>query len=242
MHDHFKESLSEYLDGELEPAVKTELEEHLRGCAECRSTLAGLRSVVQKARTLAPREPSAKLWQAIARETVATESSPIPLGVPGHRSRSGLLVAAALLVATTLGAAASAWWLTRETAATESASAPRWLLLLHETAGNFDAPEGSVDMPAIIGRYVKWNREHAEIGEKLADARPLRLDPGGARSELDSEDQIGGLFIIEAADEARAIELAQSCPHLDYGGWIELRRIEDTHGGPDPVEALDSAK
>ena len=39
MHDEWNDRLSEYLDGELEPAEQRALEAHLAGCAECRADL-----------------------------------------------------------------------------------------------------------------------------------------------------------------------------------------------------------
>jgi hypothetical protein len=39
---------------------------------------------------------------------------------------------------------------------------------------------------------------------------------------------IGGYFVISAADYAEAIEISRDCPHLRYGGRIELREIEST--------------
>jgi hypothetical protein len=39
---------------------------------------------------------------------------------------------------------------------------------------------------------------------------------------------IGGLFAIKADDYEKAVEIARECPHLKYGGRIELREIEPT--------------
>lgn len=103
---------------------------------------------------------------------------------------------------------------------------PRYLLLLYEDSTYRD------DRPtrAIVGEYARWAdslRRHGalELGEKLADARvvlrgetstQMTRGPGGAT----------GLFILRAGtlDEARAI--AQTSPHLRYGGHVELRAIE----------------
>ncbi len=236
MHDHFTESLSDYLDGELDLDRRTALEEHLGVCAECSSTLAGLRRVVTEARALRPRAPSESMWAAIGRgiSGAASESPSAPLAT--RRPLSPWLVAAAVLIAVLLGAGGSAWWITN--LPESKSSGPRWLLLLHETAGAFEAPATHGNMDKIVARYAAWNRDHAQIGEKLADAGGVRLYPGGLRAELATGDAIGGLFIIEAADEARAIEVARTCPHLDYGGWIELRRIEDTRHAQNNMRSL----
>lgn len=48
MSDGWTERLSEYLDGELDPADREALERHLAQCADCRRALAELRAVVAR--------------------------------------------------------------------------------------------------------------------------------------------------------------------------------------------------
>ena len=45
MSDVWTDRLSEYLDDELPPRERAELERHLLGCAECSGTLAELRQL-----------------------------------------------------------------------------------------------------------------------------------------------------------------------------------------------------
>ena len=40
-----------------------------------------------------------------------------------------------------------------------------------------------------------------------------------------TKETIGGYFVIEAADYAEAVELARSCPHIDFGR-IEIRQVD----------------
>jgi len=65
MIDNWTDRLSEYLDGELEPAERAALERHLVSCAACRSTLDELREVVARAGALSPRPPGSDLWPGI---------------------------------------------------------------------------------------------------------------------------------------------------------------------------------
>src|SRR6266581_4802075 len=65
MSDRWSDRLSLYLDGDLDRREVSELEKHLEGCAECSSTLAGLRAVTAHARTLEDRLPDLDLWPAI---------------------------------------------------------------------------------------------------------------------------------------------------------------------------------
>jgi hypothetical protein len=65
MTDRWTDRLSEYLDDELSPAERAELEQHLASCAACTATLVELRDVVARASTLTPRPPAADLWSGI---------------------------------------------------------------------------------------------------------------------------------------------------------------------------------
>lgn len=104
MPDAWTSRLSEYLDDELPPSTREELEQHLVVCDECRRTLAELREVVQRAATLPDHEPEADLWPAV--------SARVALGrvVPIERARRRisftlpqLVAAAATLVLVTVG-------------------------------------------------------------------------------------------------------------------------------------------
>ncbi len=64
--DSFTDRLSEYLDGELTPAERADVDRHLTQCAECRSTLEDLRGVVSEAALLRDARPTRDLWSGIA--------------------------------------------------------------------------------------------------------------------------------------------------------------------------------
>jgi anti-sigma factor RsiW len=65
MTDLWIDRLSDYLDDELEPAERAELERHLASCGACTATLAELREVVARAASLPPRPPASDLWAGI---------------------------------------------------------------------------------------------------------------------------------------------------------------------------------
>jgi hypothetical protein len=46
---------------------------------------------------------------------------------------------------------------------------------------------------------------------------------------------MGGYYAIRAASYEDAVEIARGCPHLDYGGTIEVRAI-DMLGAPEEAE------
>jgi hypothetical protein len=66
MSDQWTDRLSEYLDGDLAEHEKAALEAHLDTCTACGETLAGLRRVVARARSLEDRPPSGDLWSGVA--------------------------------------------------------------------------------------------------------------------------------------------------------------------------------
>ena len=65
MADNWTDRLSEYIDDELTPAERVQLEAHLSTCRECAETLEELRAVVTRAANLPARPPAADLWPGI---------------------------------------------------------------------------------------------------------------------------------------------------------------------------------
>jgi hypothetical protein len=104
---------------------------------------------------------------------------------------------------------------------------PRYLLLL------YDAPDEAgltgEQMAARVAEYRDWaislRRQGNDLGgEKLASAS-LDLGPEGATP---GPLPLGGYFVFSAKDDATALTIARSCPHLRHGGRAELRPIEKT--------------
>jgi hypothetical protein len=90
------------------------------------------------------------------------------------------------------------------------------------------------EMQAIVERYVSWresNSDRVTGGEKLVDGQGLVLRRASGKLSVsdgpfaDAKEILGGFFVIEAADDATARALAETCPHLDFGS-IEIRRID----------------
>jgi anti-sigma factor RsiW len=66
MSDQWTDRLSEYLDGEMKGSERAFLEAHLERCEDCQETLAGLRRVVMRARSLEDRQPANDLWTGVS--------------------------------------------------------------------------------------------------------------------------------------------------------------------------------
>ena len=73
--------------------------------------------------------------------------------------------------------------------------------------------------------------------DKLIESAQLELSTGakqitvvnGKRTVVDgpfadTKEQVGGFFLVEAVDEAEAIELAAACPGASHGR-VELRKL-----------------
>ena len=89
MNDLWTNRLSEYIDGELDKTERAALEAHLATCGQCYATLADLRQVVARAKTLADREPAKDLWAGIRAglnaESVTRQTPGRRPGVSGSR-------------------------------------------------------------------------------------------------------------------------------------------------------------
>ncbi|MDY7094053.1 MAG: YciI family protein [Acidobacteriota bacterium] len=112
-----------------------------------------------------------------------------------------------------------------------------FMLLLHEstTAASEMSPE---EIQAIIAKYQAWNDSLAEAGKlvggaKLADEGGKILTGSNAAPRVidgpysETKEIVGGYFTVRAADYDEAVEIARGCPHLDFGGRIEIRRIDE---------------
>jgi hypothetical protein len=111
-----------------------------------------------------------------------------------------------------------------------------YMLLLHESSTDF-ADASPEDIQKIIAEYVEWRDRIAQNGrliggEKLADegGRHLTMNGGEIRVTdgpyAEAKEALGGYFAIKANDYDEAVEMSRTCPHLKYGGRIEVRKID----------------
>lgn len=120
MHEEWTDQLSDYLDDELSSDARASVEQHLRGCVDCRTVLNDLKRVVAQAQSVAPRPPQADLWPGIAgRLTESARSAHVTPFVPRERDRVVLtwpqLAAAAVVLASV--SAGISWNVAHRTAA-----------------------------------------------------------------------------------------------------------------------------
>ena len=114
---------------------------------------------------------------------------------------------------------------------------PKYMLLLHDPADGFTAmsPE---EMQQVIQKYMAWGdrlRSSGVLhdGQKLTDepGRVIRSTAGKTRVTdgpySETKEVLGGYYTVAADDYERAVEIATTCPHVEYGGTIEIRQIHD---------------
>ncbi|HXG45484.1 MAG TPA: zf-HC2 domain-containing protein [Gemmatimonadales bacterium] len=150
--------LSEYLDGDLPPLARREVERHLDTCAECAATLAELGRVVARAQALEDRPPRSDLWPEVAAAIGAAPGRPrglrVSLTVPQ-------LLAAGIALA--LVSAGGAWFATARSAGARAATALQ------------AAPGGPVRSAVSSGAERGYDRAVAALERMLAEHRG-RLD------------------------------------------------------------------
>ena len=112
----------------------------------------------------------------------------------------------------------------------------KYILFLHERT-TLDESMSPEEIQSVISEYQAWSQEMGDAGRMLGGQK-LTSDSGrlltGFESSLtvtdgpmaEAKEVIGGFFEIEAATYDEAVDVAQSCPHLKFGGTIELRQID----------------
>lgn len=114
---------------------------------------------------------------------------------------------------------------------------PNYMLLLHDRTDGFAAmsPE---EMQQVIQKYMAWgDRLRTEgilrDGQKLTDepGRVIRSHNGPPRVTdgpySETKEVLGGFYVVAADNYDKAVEVAVTCPHVEYGGTIEVRQIHE---------------
>jgi hypothetical protein len=110
-----------------------------------------------------------------------------------------------------------------------------FVLLLHRLPGPPPLPEAMATMIKDYGGWADRLRGEGRLkgGQKLTnDAGRVMRSGGGGRVVVtdgpyaESKELLGGFFVVTAKDYDEACRLAESCPHLRYGGRIEIRQID----------------
>lgn len=106
----------------------------------------------------------------------------------------------------------------------------RFLFVLREGAAFH--PPAALSEAALVEEYSAWARDlyrqgRLELGEELA-ADGWLLGSEETSSPPATDGLVAGLFIVRAASAEQALKIGRTCPHLRYGGVVEVRRIVET--------------
>ena len=235
----------DHLAGRLDSATGRDVQSHITGCALCRAETDRLSEMWSALGELpAPVgdggrvERVSRLADAAAMRRAADAPGSMRTRRRGAIVATLALAASAAAFVAGLRVGGRADPIDRGPSATVAASAAsspageRWMLLLLETPAA--RPVSDAEMRDRVAEYGAWARQLASDGrlvmaEKLADVatpRVLSRDPA-ARTGHGVAPIVGGFFLIQA-DSVSAERIASECPHLKYGGAIELRRVEAT--------------
>jgi hypothetical protein len=110
---------------------------------------------------------------------------------------------------------------------------PRFMLLIR---GGNDAWQSYTpeQMQQALRRYFDWSDALRRDG-RYVEADELKDGGAGVRWRdgqvvvdgpfVETKEGVGSFYLIEAADEAEAAEIAKGCPVIDHGGLVEVRKI-----------------
>lgn len=112
----------------------------------------------------------------------------------------------------------------------------QFILLLHESPADYSnvSPE---EIQAVISEYKAWRtqlegEDRMRGGNKLKDEGGRHLSAANDQIRVvdgpyaEAKEIMGGYFLIEAKDYDEAVKISKGCPHLKFGGRIELREID----------------
>ncbi len=113
----------------------------------------------------------------------------------------------------------------------------KYMLLLHDNTSSFGSLSPA-DIQQVIQKYVQWGDRLRKAGiivdgQKLTDepGRIVRKTAGQLRVTdgpySETKEVLGGYYTIVADTYEQAVERSSECPHLEYGGTIELRQVDN---------------
>jgi hypothetical protein len=241
--ERVREEFVERLTGTLDPERSRAVDEHIAGCAACRAETDRMREIWSELGALHPPAASgagARVARLVEARGAATSTEPFSAA---RRPARGLIAAAALAASLVIGFIAGRTDFKGDDVVllpkvSEPVGREQYILLLHgparTTPSAAQAASDSVAEQKIVDEYRAWANGLRDSGalviaEKLADEPLTMLTANGvAPMPRNTPDELGGFFLIQVADSAEAFRIARACPHLKYGGTVQVRRIQPT--------------
>ena len=116
---------------------------------------------------------------------------------------------------------------------------PQFMLIsMYDMSEAADVELSPEMIQSIIQKYFEWNTKLQESGKlvavnKLVDGAGKRLKGFGEKQVvtdgpfIETKEVVGGYWIIDVADYDAAVAMVQDCPTLEFGGFLEIREIQD---------------
>ena len=108
---------------------------------------------------------------------------------------------------------------------------PQYLLLLYDNAPTLSklSPE---EMQKATEKYMAWSKmPFTQAGKRLAQDHGKIVRPNSGKPKVtdgpysETKEALGGFYLIEASSYDEAVKIAETNPHVEYGGVIEVRHI-----------------
>lgn len=109
----------------------------------------------------------------------------------------------------------------------------QFMLLLRDTPERFNAYSAE-DIQTILNKYRSWRESQ---GDRILQGKKLKYGEGRVMRKgssmpvvtdgpfAESKEIMGGYFVVEANSYDAAVEIASTCPHIQFG-TIEVRAVE----------------
>jgi len=111
----------------------------------------------------------------------------------------------------------------------------QFMLLLRDTPDTFSR-YSEQEIHTILQKYRTWREAQGSrvvLGKKLKDGEGRVMRKGSSKPVVtdgpfaESKEIMGGFFVVEADSYDAAVEIASTCPHVQFG-TIEVRAVEIT--------------
>ena len=112
---------------------------------------------------------------------------------------------------------------------------PHFMLLLRDNPESFSAFSAQ-ELQTIMRKYRTWRDSQGSRvlhGNKLKDGEGRVMRKSASKPVVtdgpfaESKEIMAGYFVVEAGDYDAAVEIAATCPHMQFG-TIEVRAVEVT--------------
>jgi hypothetical protein len=213
--EHAVDLIVDSLMDSLEDGPQEELAVHIRSCPSCAVEAEKMKAMWDGLGELSVPKPSPRAAYALGRRLSDGRS---------RRRWAPPLQAAAAVALLLLGGAGGFF----ARGGGSPPGAPTGTSFLMLVRG--DEPQGAVQGEALVQEYQAWAASLANDG-RLAGANKLMDEPGrwisgAAAGDPRTQSDVSGYFVVNAASYGEAMAIAQSSPHIRYGGTFEIREID----------------